>query len=410
MNRDNKMTKFRLLFMGTADNLLPNPDVDLNKWATLSADEKKCDKAYWEETAKNAGEAPSTVHLSYPDAFMMTDDEETQAARIKEIAKKSLEYFDTLYEEVTEKESDGFIYVKRETSNGTRKGVLMSLDLKAVGEDGLYRVGQAVCPKKVDVLAKVRQEATMELPHVIMFANDKDNSLFAHEKEYEEINLYDVNLNDNAGNVKGYELKGEKVYYVADAFKELSEKAEGPVLVSAYGEDYLMAAKQYYEYLVEQVGENFLKDHPLRYTLVEVVNMYDEAIKITPVHRVLAGATKATVEELVANIEGATLVDGEGQIKVMGKDFECGIQIGENYLNKLQAAIEKLGLEVKTPACVNCATKAAQNGDVALIMPEIEKDTFFETIAKFGPMPKNSFRIGKPEDMRYYVETRRIQM
>ena len=187
-------------------------------------------------------------------------------------------------------------------------------------------------------------------------------------------------------------------------------KAEGPVLVSAYGEDYLMAAKQYYEYLVEQVGENFLKDHPLRYTLVEVVNMYDEAIKITPVHRVLAGATKATVEELVANIEGATLVDGEGQIKVMGKDFECGIQIGENYLNKLQAAIEKLGLEVKTPACVNCATKAAQNGDVALIMPEIEKDTFFETIAKFGPMPKNSFRIGKPEDMRYYVETRRIQM
>ena len=41
-------------------------------------------------------------------------------------------------------------------------------------------------------------------------------------------------------------------------------------------------------------------------------------------------------------------------------------------------------------------------------MPAMEKETFFDTLASFGVLPKKSFSLGEAKDKRYYLECRLI--
>ena len=42
------------------------------------------------------------------------------------------------------------------------------------------------------------------------------------------------------------------------------------------------------------------------------------------------------------------------------------------------------------------------------MMPVLDKSSFFNTIAKYGVLPKKTFSLGEAEEKRYYIEGRKI--
>ena len=50
----------------------------------------------------------------------------------------------------------------------------------------------------------------------------------------------------------------------------------------------------------------------------------------------------------------------------------------------------------------------AQKGAVAVLLPPIAKDSFFETINGRGPLPRKSFSMGEADEKRFYLECRRL--
>ena len=52
-----------------ADILLPKNE-DMTKWSVVACDQFTSQPEYWEETAKIAGNSPSTLNLVFPEAFL----------------------------------------------------------------------------------------------------------------------------------------------------------------------------------------------------------------------------------------------------------------------------------------------------------------------------------------------------
>lgn len=409
MNKLNKMTRFNNLGIGTAEVLIPDK-CDLEKWAVLACDQYTTDERYWQQVKQAVGEAPSALHMVYPEIELQKDDEATREQKIGGIIANTQSYYKTLFTITSEKRSDGYFYVKRTTSTGVRKGILMCLDLKYVGKDGLFRPSEATIEERMIVRKKIREGATLEAPHIIMLANDKDGLLFQDIDTFEaEPTVYDFDLMENGGRVQGRLMDGEMVYSVSNAVAEL-EKQRDFVFVVGDGNHALMAAKMHYEQMVKEFDEDILKDHPLRYVLVEVVNIYDPAIVFAPIHRSIIGVdAKAALEEICKKT-GSAFCEGEtGEIMIESSDFRGALHCEDLY--RLQDAIQSLGARVDY---INDESKAkslgAQSGNLTILMPVIQKEELFDLIEKNGALPKKSFSMGEAGDKRYYLEARRITM
>lgn len=409
MNKLNMMTRFMTRFIGTASCLIPDEEYDFSKWAVIANDQFENKESYWQSVKDYVGDEPSTLNMMYPQVYLKSDTPQQKEEKIKAAAEATKKYFESVYEEETSKTTDGFVYVKRQTTTGVRNGIMMCIDLKHVGQGEAFVPSEEYCEERVQVMKDIRKDSTMEMTHIIMFANDKDGVMFGHDSEYtdDKEKIYDVQLMEDGGRLRGYDLKGEKVYMVADAMEELL-KQEGPTLVCAAGNDALMAAKNFYDELEKDFGEKLLRDHPLRYVLVEVVNIHDDEVAVYPVHKIIKNADRAVLEQIAAKA-GGTLTEGQdGQINIKSSFFSGSMNLGDDYLRKLQGALE--GLETDHAFCENCAEKKATGSSAALIMPDIDKLTIFDYVSKNGVMPRGSFTLGKPKDKKYYLETRRIVM
>jgi hypothetical protein len=54
--------------------LLPRPDIDLSKWAVVACDQYTAEPDYWRRVADEVGDAPSTLHLIFPEVFLGSAD------------------------------------------------------------------------------------------------------------------------------------------------------------------------------------------------------------------------------------------------------------------------------------------------------------------------------------------------
>lgn len=410
MNMLNQMIRFNNLGVGTAEALIPDHG-DFKQWATIACDQYTTDEAYWNRVAQRVGDDPSTLNIVYPEIYLQKDDEKTQEEKIQKIIENSHKYFDELYEEVSEKRSDGFIYVKRQTSTGTRKGILMCLDLKMVGTDGKFRPSEAVIEERMIVRKKIREGAAIEAPHILMFADDKEGKLFKDlEKLESEKPLYDFDLMENGGNIKGWFAGGEMVFSVTDAIEALQEERSFCLTVGD-GNHALMAAKMHYDEMAKEFDEDILRNHPLRYVMVEVVNIYDESIQFSPINKVLMEVNpKEVLDKIIQNVPSVKFNEGgAGQIQIVSKDFSGGLECDDLFA--LQKQIEELNCRVDYINDENAATDLGKGeGNITFLMPVIKKEELFDIIEKNGMLPKKSFSMGDANDKRFYFETRRIIM
>ncbi len=383
MNRNNKIIKFKDLHIGTPDALIPKEAIDLSKFATNSFMGK----------VTPYSDIPSTRNVIYPLAQFRYDSEEEREKNIKKVCEYTEEYLNSIYEVTSQKRSDGFIFVKRQTSKGLRKGFLMCLDLKYFGED--FVLSQEPAIKEVEKNIKIREEAALEFSPTIMMVDDKDNSLFEVPEELFTDKLYDFDL-DNGQNISAHILRGESVYFVTEKYEKIMENSK---MVCIAGANYIMAAKIYYDHLVEQFGENFLRDHPLRYFMVEVVNMHDATLEFPNAN---IRVRDIGLEDFKKALEGVAKFSEEGNLKLIDTgDMNIAMEVSD--FKKFKEALASINV------LYDLGDKAFEN-EMMILMPKYSKEEVFNEAVNNNILPKGTFAFALMDDYRYFFEGRRIKM
>ena len=49
---------------------LPRPGIDLKKWAVIACDQYTAEPGYWQQVEQQVGDAPSTLHLIFPEVYL----------------------------------------------------------------------------------------------------------------------------------------------------------------------------------------------------------------------------------------------------------------------------------------------------------------------------------------------------
>ena len=432
--------------------LLP-ADVDLSKWSVIACDQYTQDLDYWKRAEAAAGDSPSTLNLILPEVYLNSPDKAERIQKIRNTMKSYLEG------NVFAKPFNGFIYIERTTAFGRmRKGLVAQIDLETYEwkpfSKANIRATEATIVERIPPRKEIRNGAPLELPHIMLLVNDKDDILVGGAGVAAKKNapLYDGNLMCNGGSITGWGLSSEsEIDGVTKAVEQIADKnraSDGSTFLFAVGDGNhsLATAKAVWDEYKEKLiaggaGDAELAACPVRYALVEIVNIYDKGLTFEPIHRVIFNAdVEALIQYLAQKLEGTVsevhnAADLEIAVKASWANFGFAYRDGGNGAQKyvlLKTGIKELAVARLQPEIDSfLKSDAASTGNAApeidyihgseetlklgerenavgILLPPIAKDSFFETINGRGPLPRKSFSMGEADEKRFYLECRKL--
>ena len=422
--------KFEKLGFYPANIMLPK-DQDMNKWAVVACDQFTSEPAYWEAVEKQVGDAPSTLRLILPEANLKAPNVDEFIADINASMEKYMA--DGIFETLT----DSLIYIEREQSDGKiRHGLIGMVDLDTYdftpGSGALIRATEATVQERIPPRARVRRNAPIELPHVMLLIDNPEKTviepLTAAADSMEVV--YDFDLMQNGGHIKGYKLSAKQIDDVADALTGLcSDEAQmakyhisgaAPLLFAVGdGNHSLATAKQCYENLKKVTPESEWANLPARYALVEVVNNHDDALQFEPIHRVLFGVDhQKFMDAFRAAYPNAYEGKGDGHtIEFVWNGESHFITVPDPKVQlavgTLQGVIDQYlkdnGGEVDYIHGDDVTRELGSKPDnLGFLLPAMGKEQLFKTVMADGVLPRKTFSMGHAQDKRYYIEARKI--
>ena len=183
-----------------ADILLPDAAADFEKWAVVACDQFTSQPEYWRKAAEIVGDAPSTLNLVYPEAYLAEGD-----ARIAAIRQAMEDYMRRGVLQTRVK--DGFVLVRRVTESGERLGLVGRLDLEQYdftpGTSAPVRATEGTILSRIPPRVRIRQGASIESPHAMMLIDDAAMRLIELLADRELPKLYDTELMLGGGHIAG---------------------------------------------------------------------------------------------------------------------------------------------------------------------------------------------------------------
>jgi hypothetical protein len=424
---------------------LPKAGTDLSKWAVIACDQFTSEPEYWRDAEKIVGDAPSTLNLTFPEVYLEKAGGEERIQRIQATMRKYLD--DGILQP-----RDGLIYVERTVAGKTRKGVVLCLDLECYdytkGSTSLIRATEGTIVDRLPPRIKIRQDAAMELPHILVLIDDPHYTVIEPLSKVKSKfdKLYNFELMLNSGHLTGYAVNTESETKVVEALRGLANPEtfaakygtgkDQPVLLFAMGDGNhsLATAKAIWEKVKPQVG----MDHPSRYALVEIENVHDEGLEFEPIHRVLFNIKKdlfAALEKTFgANLKYAPVASADEMVKCVdsaeGEKQAIGL-VGAGRLREfgvIEIAHPSSNLPVGTiQAFLDVFIKdggaekidyvhgrdvverlALQPGNAGFYLPGMHKSDLFKTVILDGALPRKTFSMGEAREKRFYMEARKI--
>ena len=402
----------------TAGILLPRQGIAPEKWAVVACDQFTAQPEYWRQADALVGDAPSTLRLILPEAWLGEGE-----ARIPAIHAAMGQYLaDGILETAVE---DGFVLVERDTPSGTRPGLVVALDLEAYDYDpdsaSLIRATEGTVLERVPPRARIRAGATVELPHVMMLIDDPGMTVIEPllERRASLRPLYDFELMLGGGHLRGWAVEGEAVKGVFDAIDALNAKADGLLYAVGDGNHSLAAARKCWLELRDSLTPEVRVNHPARFALVELVNLACPALVFEPIHRALFGVDpEALIAEYRAYLaeNGADEGEGDDLIAFDGAGREWRFKSAQHPLRLLQAFLD--GWLARHPGASidyihgeDALRQLVCRPDTLGFMPRaFDKGELFGYIRRFGVLPRKTFSMGEATEKRYYMEARRIEL
>ena len=186
-----------------ADILLPAPQTDMGLWPALACDQFTSQPEYWQKAEALTQNAPSTLHITLPEAYLESPDVD---GRIAAIHTAMADY----RARVLTRGVHGFVYVERATQSGVRQGLVGAVDLEAYsyekGSAPLVRPSENTIVERIPPRLAVRRGAPLETPHIMMLLDDAACGVvepFAKKKAALE-KLYDTELMLGGGHIAGW--------------------------------------------------------------------------------------------------------------------------------------------------------------------------------------------------------------
>ena len=333
------MERLDQLGIAPAEVLLPKADPE--KFAVVACDQFTSQPEYWAEAEQIVGDVPSALRLMMPEAWLEDPSKKAHEAAIPAYMEKYLK--DGVFRDLGE----CFIYVERSTMTGVRRGLIANLALDRYeyvpGNKALIRATEKTVEERLPVRIEIRKKAAFEMPHVMVLVSDPKDRLMAAAKEL-CVGIapeYDFDLMLGGGHIKGWAIRGDEAFKrIADCLEELKAQAEDGMLYAVGDGNHSLAA-------AKKCGD--------RYAMVELVNLYDEALVFEPIHRLKK--------------------DGVVVDYIHGKE--------------------------------ECLALGSREGYEAVIMPEYPKSRLFPDVIEKGTLPKKTFSMGRAKDKRYYLECQR---
>ena len=377
--------------------LFPREGINLSKFACIAADQFTQDIAYWDRVKNYIGGEPSTYNLIYPEAYMehelatnKDNFEKVLSDKINEINNNMNKYLlDGIYEDIGE----CFIYVERNNKVKKRKGLVVAVDLEkydySEGAKSLMRATERTVKERLKVRKQIRENASLDIPHILVLINDKEDKLFKKLESIKEFipikktenvsntKLYDFDLMEGSGHITGYKISDKKdIEELLDILINLKNNAnDGLLYAVGDGNHSLAAAKDVYD----KTGRG-------RYALVELVNIYDNGLEFYPIHRLLIN------------------VDQNDFVKKTGVDPNR-----PPALQDLQKILDDYGCKIDyIHGKEECTELGKKKGNIAITYDKFSYETLFEDVIKHGSLCRKSFSMGEAKDKRFYLEAQKI--
>lgn len=404
------------------DIYLPADGIDMHKWAVVACDQYTSQPEYWHEVEQLVGDAPSTLKLIYPEAFLSEGD-----ARIDAINSEMARYID---EGVIQPRVHGFILTERECEYGARVGLIAPVDLEAydfsVGSRSPIRATEGTILERIPPRVRIRRGAPIELPHIMMLLDDALRTVIEPLYEMRESlsKVYDFELMQGGGHIRGWAVEGEAVEFVLGAMKELRERCGDIFIAVGDGNHSLATARQCWLDMRDNLTPEQREQHPARYALCELVNLHSEALVFEPVHRVLFGAEIGQVlRDFSAWCERGGMrmergaraghvfrfVNGRSDMTVTVSDSRHAIDVGtlQSFLDEWVKLHPEVSMDfVHGEQALRGL--AAREDCCGILLQPMNKANLFPAVEQGGALPRKTFSMGEAHEKRFYLECRRI--
>ena len=425
---------------------MPQEGTDLYKWSVVACDQYTSQPQYWKTCEQEVGDAPSTLHMILPEVYLGSEEETQRIDRIHNC-------MDTYVKEGTlQPLPKGFMLIERSFGKTyARNGLVVEVDLETYeykkGSKSLIRPTEMTVEERIPPRLKVRQTASVELPHIMLLIDDPECSIIEplQEKKEQYQKIYDTDLMQMGGHIAGWLIpEGKETDAIMQAIERLADPdmfqkryeldKEYPLLNLAVGDgNHSMAtAKAAWENIKKDLTEEERKDHPARFCLCEIVNVHDKSLEIEPIHRVLFGVDEDEFLESairyyeeqgcaveIAKEQQAACADKEkhvfslysknGYYSLIVKHPVWGIAAAtiQNFLDDYLAAHTACKIDYihGTDTVLELAGKEHNLG---LLLPDVEKGDLFIGVVKDGVLPRKTFSMGEANEKRYYMECKKL--
>ena len=413
-----------------ADILLPDDTVEKDKWAVIACDQFTSQPDYWDEVKKYVGDSASALNVVFPEIYLGGKDGISDEKRIENINSTMKKYLsdNTLKQAVTA----GYVFVERTTESGVRLGIVGKIDLDTYDFDPknktLIRATEGTVLSRIPPRVKIRQNASIELPHVMLLVDDPQDKILGDLQKNKDSfrKLYDTDLMAGGGHITGYAIEGADADAVTKTFADKEADCGGFLFAVGDGNHSLATAKTCWENIKGNLTEEERQVHPARYALVEICNLHSKALEFKPIHR-LIGQVKmdGLLEYFKTELEkqGLELTDGDEivfcqkneatgdidkyEVSIKNRGDRLPVEILQNILDDYLSQNESADIDyIHGDDALNGLVE--KTGGCGIFLQSIEKNTLFAAINAGGVLPRKTFSIGEANEKRYYMEAKRI--
>lgn len=388
---------------------------DAERWAVIACDQFTSEPAYWDACRDLVGDAPSTLKMILPEAWLGTAGE---AAGIERAARTMRAYRGTVLSEF----APCYVYVERVQSDGRcRAGLVGMIDLEdydfAPGAVTPVRATEETVVARIPPRVRIRMNAVYELPHIMLLTDDPEDTLLSPYAGGRGLHrLYDTPLLLGGGHLTGWRVDAGEARRI-DACLRGTGGEHPLVLAVGDGNHSLATAKTVYEHYKAEDPASALAS-PLRYALVEVVNLHSPALDFEPIYRIAVGCDPAALAEAFTRF----LADGErtgafggGRVTLLAHGMER-TETYERGCHPLPVGVVDAFLEAHPEVRVDyihgedaLRRLAAAPDAVGFLFPGIRKEELFPVVERDGSLPRKTFSMGQARDKRYYMEARLLR-
>lgn len=410
-------------------NILLPKNTDMTKWSVVACDQYTSEPEYWNSVREIVGSNSSTLNLTLPEIYLEESDVEERIKKINQNMEElvNMDFFNEY--------SDSMIYLERTQEDGkVREGLMGIVDLEDYsyekGSQTLIRATEKTVIERIPPRVKVRENALLELPHIMILIDDEKKNIIESlkNKVTESDIVYDFDLMKNGGHIKGYLLNNETMDEVDERLECLADKdyfenkygvKDKGILLFAMGDGNhsLATAKACYENLKKEIGEKALSSKS-RYALVELVNLHSDALEFEAINRVIFNTDK---DKLLNSLKEYYTINKEGngqEFRVVTDSIDeawyienpkSNIAVGsiqmflDDYLKDNVGKIDYIHGEDVTKSL------ASKDNNVGFIFDAMAKEDLFKTVILDGALPRKTFSMGHANDKRYYLEARKIK-